>query len=244
MTEQQNTEEPLADILERLASSQKACFDAGQHIAAMDIQAARASLASFLSAPAASTGGEPVAWQYRTGWEGSDAWADWAPSGKEQYDRIVRTGKIGSYPAEARELYAALPAAKAAGDGCGDPSCKDPNCQYGKESEEDAYERGFKAGYEVALASPDVRAATIEIERLREDLESALAQVTIAKRSNGFQLLDRAATIEECAKVCESGEWTRYVTNHSPTKSCAIAIRALSQAPATDWPAAPGGSIE
>lgn len=32
--------------------------------------------------------------------------------------------------------------------------------------------------------------AADEIERLREELESAKAQVTIARHSNGFQLLD------------------------------------------------------
>lgn len=33
------------DLLERLEASQKACFDTGQHIAAMDIQSARAEIA-------------------------------------------------------------------------------------------------------------------------------------------------------------------------------------------------------
>lgn len=40
----------------------------------------------------------------------------------------------------------------------------------------------------------------------------------------------RNAAIEECAGVCEGGEWTRHATHHSPTKSCAIAIRELKGA--------------
>jgi hypothetical protein len=37
----------------------------------------------------------------------------------------------------------------------------------------------------------------------------------------------RDAVIEECARVCESGEWVGYANQHSPTKSCAMAIRDL-----------------
>lgn len=38
----------MSDLLERLAKSQKVCFDAGLHVTAMDIQSARAEIQRLL----------------------------------------------------------------------------------------------------------------------------------------------------------------------------------------------------
>jgi hypothetical protein len=39
----------MSDLLKRLEVSQKVCFDAGQHIAAMDIQSARSEICRLTS---------------------------------------------------------------------------------------------------------------------------------------------------------------------------------------------------
>lgn len=54
-----------------------------------------------------------------------------------------------------------------------------------------------------------------------------VARDAITARPN-CDVQTRDAVIEECARVCENGEWVGYANQHSPTKSCAMAIRDLA----------------
>ena len=72
-------------------------------------------------------------------------------------------------------------------------------------------------------------------DRIMSEAANEISRLTAALAEAEGRLSDavRAQTIEECARICEDGTWTKYAVNKSPTQACATAIRSLSPATGT-----------
>lgn len=95
-------EAALADLEDYRNSVRRRGHDGGRTDAIVDDLTATITT---VSAALSQAEPEPVAWQYRTGWE-TGAWTVWIECSRQRHDKISTSGKLGSFAAQSRALYA------------------------------------------------------------------------------------------------------------------------------------------